>query len=477
MSHGGEVGGSSEPPLTDNSAEKSHWSACTRTACAAFGFALSALVFYPGLFTPDSLEQFSQAQSGDFGDWHPPAMAALWRVFEGVHDGPELLFFFHLALFWGGVWAIAAALVQRGLRWGALFPLIGLLPFVFNYLGLLWKDVALAAAWIFAAGIAFRRLARGEKLKPVEHAVIWLAFLYGALVRANTIFAAAPFALYLLSGDVFSRKLWPQLAALVLAPALILAATGLVNHTLLQADAEHPEDSLFLFDLVGISHQTGSNVVPGPWTQAQAAQIPSCYGPDKWDRIGLTCPFVTDTLDDRHIWGAPLVRDAWIHAILAHPIAYVAHRLAYANQLLRWSGPIPVNDSFMESEQTDARWRHHEGPIFHAYQKLSNTLAMTPVFRPYFWLLLSLCTLAASWFAADSPQRRFASALSASAAIYVLTYIPFGVASDFRYSYWSIIATLAAIAALAACELRHARRILTISGGVIAAAIAISALS
>ncbi|MFT3728880.1 MAG: hypothetical protein QM759_13740 [Terricaulis sp.] len=464
--------------MINSSTNKPVWDKWVHTACALFGFALSADAFYPGIFTPDSLEQFSQAQSGEFGDWHPPAMAALWRALNAIHLGPELLFFLHLALFWSGVWMIADALVRRGWRWGALFPLIGLLPFVFNFLGLLWKDVAVACAWTFAAGVAFRRMARGKKLNALEHTAVWLAFLYGALVRANTIFAAAPLALYLLSGDIFTRRLWPQLAALVLAPALILSATAFVNHTVLQADAEHPEDSLFLFDLVGISRATGAQLVPGPWTPQQAALIPTCYHPDKWDWVGMgKCEFLTSTLDDRHIWGTPVVRQAWIQAIATHPATYAAHRLAFSNEILRWLGPIPVNDSFMESEMSDARWRHHPGLLFRAYQKLCVSLASTSLFRPYFWLLLSLCTLTAAWFAADSPQRRFAGALSASAAIYVLTYLPFGVASDFRYIYWSIIATLAALAALLACELKRPRTLLAASAAVLIAAIGVSALS
>lgn len=439
------------------------------------GFAVSAAAFYPGVFTPDSLEQFRQAQDGDFGDWHPPAMAALWRLFNTVHVGPELPFFFHLFLFWFGLWAVSRALVRCGWRWGRYLPLIGLAPFVFNYLGVLWKDVALASAWTFAAGLVFRRRACLEKLTPIEHGAVWLAFLYGALVRANSIFAAAPLALYLVSGDVFSRKIWPQLAALALIPAFILLSTAAINHSLLKAEAEHPEDSLFLFDLVGISHNVGANVVPGPWTPAQAAQIPNCYAPDKWDHVGMgRCQFVTDTLEANHSWGARLMRDAWLRAILAHPFAYAEHRLAFTNQILRWRGPIPAHDAFMESEMTDVRWRHQSNMLFRAYDATCQFLANTPLFRPYFWLLLSLCTLGASWSATDSQQRRFASGLSASAAIYILTYIPFGVASDFRYSYYSIVATLAAIAALTACQIRDPRRVYAYSAGLMLAAIALS---
>ena len=452
------------------------WASAAITAC---GFALSALAFYPGIFTPDGLDQFAQARSGQFEDWHPPMMAALWFVLDRVHDGPELIFFTHLSLFWIGVWAASDAIVRAGWRWGAFLPLIGFAPFIFDFLGLLWKDVALASAWLFAAGIAFRRFARGEKLRLAGYILIGAAYIYGALVRGNSIFAAAPLALYLLNIDVFSRRIWPQIAACILAPALLLAGASAFNQLVVHADPQHPEDSLFLFDLVGISHRTRTNLVPGPWTAAQARRIPDCYGADKWDHVGMgACRFLTQTLDDRELWGEPAIAHAWAGAIVQHPTQYALHRMAFTNQILRWLGPIPVHDSFMESEITDPRYAHDPGPIFRAYEAICEAFDGTPFFRPYFWLLLSVSALTLSWFASDSPQRRFAAAVSASSAIYLLTYVVFGVASDFRYAYWSIIGACVALTALGACTWRmprHAAVAAISCASVIAAAIAVSA--
>jgi hypothetical protein len=376
------------------------------------------------------------------------------------------------------LWAVSDGIVRGGARWGVLLALIGLAPFVFNYLGLLWKDVALASAWLFAAGIAFRRFARGEKLGLLEHAMISAAFLYGALVRGNSIFAAAPLVLYFLNVDVFSRRIWPQVAACVLAPALLIASASVFNHQIVQAEAQQPEDSLFLFDLVGISHQTRTNLVPGPWTPAQARRIPDCYGADKWDHVGMgDCRFLTQTLDDRGLWGQPAISRAWISAIMQHPVQYVAHRVAFTNQILRWLGPIPVRDAFMESEITDSRYEHQPGPIFRAYEAASDALDRTPLFRPYLWLLLSAATVVLSRLAADSPQRRFAAAIGASAFLYLATYVVFGVASDFRYAYWAIVGACVALGALAACAWNTPRRAAiaaTVCAGAIAVAIAVS---
>ena len=41
--------------------------------------AAQAYAYAPGLMTWDSIRQYGQALSGDFDDWHPPAMEWLWR--------------------------------------------------------------------------------------------------------------------------------------------------------------------------------------------------------------------------------------------------------------------------------------------------------------------------------------------------------------------------------------------------------------
>lgn len=419
-------------------------------ALALAGFAVSALVFYPGLFTPDSLMQFEQAQSGQFGDWHPPIMAALWRVLMLIYHGPQPLFLLHLALFWSGAFAVGDALARRGAAWAAWFPLIGFLPFVFNFLGVLWKDVALASSWFFALGWTFRQRTLDRPTHIVGLVAIWLAFTYGALVRANSIFAAAPLALYLTGSDVLSRRIWPQIAACILTPALLLAGTHVVNDALLRAKQEKPIDSLLIFDLQGMSHALDRNLLPGPWTPDEALRIPACYRADNWSWFfnGNDCGFITDRYYQHDLWGSKIISSAWLSAVTDHPAAYIRHRIDFTSEFMRLRWSSPERDIWTDSAIEDPRYAFHPGPIFRAYVALCQKLAATPFFRPWFWLLLGCVVFGLSLRRADTTTRRFASALAASAIIYLLTYIVVGVASDFRYAYWSICAALAALAAL-----------------------------
>ena len=71
-------------------------------------------------------------------------------------------------------------------------------------------------------------------------------------------------------------------------------------------------------------------------------------------------------------------------------------------------------------------------------------------FRVVFWLVLAgTCILAAPRCSAQS--RRLVTALSLSSLIYLVTYFFVGVASNFRYAYWPVLAT-GVTSIIVACE-------------------------
>ena len=50
---------------------------------------------------------------------------------------------------------------------------------------------------------------------------------------------------------------------------------------------------------------------------------------------------------------------------------------------------------------------------------------------------------AVAWPARSTPAGAFAVAVTASAVVYVASFFVLGVAADFRYAYWCVLATLA----------------------------------
>jgi peptidoglycan/LPS O-acetylase OafA/YrhL len=56
------------------------------------------------------------------------------------------------------------------------------------------------------------------------------------------------------------------------------------------------------------------------------------------------------------------------------------------------------------------------------------------------WLLVCMAACCWGWPRRDTNDGAFALGVCGSATIYVMTYFFIGVASDFRYGYWAVLA-------------------------------------
>jgi peptidoglycan/LPS O-acetylase OafA/YrhL len=74
---------------------------------------------------------------------------------------------------------------------------------------------------------------------------------------------------------------------------------------------------------------------------------------------------------------------------------------------------------------------------------VNNALVGTPLLRAGTWLALCAVVCFAGWRRRDTAAGAFAIGAGGSAVIYVLTFAAVGVASDFRYAYWALVAGLA----------------------------------
>ena len=70
-------------------------------------------------------------------------------------------------------------------------------------------------------------------------------------------------------------------------------------------------------------------------------------------------------------------------------------------------------------------------------------LKPTPFLRAGFWLLACILVCGASWRRSPPREAAFAFGVCGSATVYVLSFYAVGVASDFRYAYWAVLAGIA----------------------------------
>jgi hypothetical protein len=416
---------------------------------AAAAYALTLLVFYPGYITIDARYVYADAQAWHFGDWQSPAMAALWRLVDPVAPGALSMFLLTATLYWLGFGTLALMAARRSLWLGLATVFLALTPPAFFLVGMIWRDVLFAVIWLVAAVLAFALADRDARLRRPAQALALLLIAFGVLLRPNALVAAPLIAAY---------ALWPmrfevKRTAMVFLPALALcyALVPLVYYGLLDAERQNPLHSIMVFDLGGITHFTGENQFPVAWSPEQTALLTSkCYDPVRWDTYWHVepCPFVMRRLEQPGdtLFGTPRLVSAWWQAISAHPLAYLSHRATFMWQFLARSNLVlPVWDWL------DPASSYGHRPYFTPLVALHDRLQPTVLFRPGLWLVFALAVAAWAWPARATAAGAFAVGVTTSAVVYVLSFTAFGVAADFRYAYWCVLATLAgAVAAVLA---------------------------
>jgi hypothetical protein len=412
-------------------------------ALTAAGYGLTLVIFYPGIMTFDAKYSHQDIARGVLGDWQSPVMTVLWAVIDPIAPGSGSMFLLIATSYWLGFGLLALALADRLTRLALLLPLLALLPPAFVFVGIIWRDVLFATSWLLAAAIAFAVAGRGARLR-VPASVLALALCgFGVLLRPNALIAAPILGAYLA---------WPaQMSVRRTALLFVPAAAGfflliqLVYYGVLGATRQHSYQSIMVFDLGGISHFTKENQYPVGWSEAETTQLlNTCYQPTQWDiywRRFEPCDFVMRRIErEQGLFGTPVITGAWARAVLRHPLAYLRHRAAFMWNFLGGSNNTTMWIADIEAQEETV---FPDRPAFVALVSLHDMLKPTPLFRTGSWLLVCMVVCGFAWRRRETPEGAFAIGVCGSAAVYVLTFLPAGVASDFRYGYWAVLAGIA----------------------------------
>ena len=426
------------------------WAKANRTALViagmtAAGFALTLYIFYPGVTNFDAFYVYQDMTTSNFGDWQSPVMLALWSLIDPIAPGMGSMLLLTVALYWLAFAVAALAIARHSPQLAVLPPLLALTPPAFVLVGVIWRDVLFAIVWMLGAAAVFAAADRDRKLRvPVQVAASGL-FLFGVLLRPNALAAAPILAAYLIWPERFS---WKRMALLYVPAALALfGLVQVIYYGAFNAKRQHPLHSIIVFDLGGISHFAKENVFPGTWTTKESNLITDgCYKPIAWDIYWTQqpCLFVMERLEGEALFGTPALADAWRHAVVSHPIAYLEHRAVYfwtflaGENLAMWSRDLDDPDKIIFADK----------PRLMAVKAINDALLPTPLFRTGAWLLLNLAVCLFAWRRRNSPAGAFALGICGSAVVYVLTFFAVGVSTDLRYAYWAILTGLVGTTAI-----------------------------
>ena len=217
---------------------------------------------------------------------------------------------------------------------------------------------------------------------------------------------------------------------------MAIPASDVFNHKILRAEPTFPLGSLETFDIAGIAHYSGDMSVFGDERVTQGL-LAECYTPVLWDTLGDAgkCTVIQKALGQHPT-------DKWISAISHHPLAYAKHRIAhYDYELSTFLLVYHPGDKVYN-------WKYFDHVKPRAIKdKMFDGIRFCSAFAPWFVLVLGWVGLALTYPSSTretSCLKNAAFCLATSGLGYMMAYIFIGVASEYRYYYWPMIAIFVA---------------------------------
>ncbi len=419
------------------------------------GIAIAGVILYsyPGLVSYDSVDQLAQGRHWQLGDWHPPAMSALWRVVELFVGGPFGMLVLQTTALVLGAYAIVRD--QVSLHTAAIVALaIAWFPPILTVTGVIWSDPQMAGYLL--VGIAALLSPR-----PRVRLLGLLAFVLASALRHNAL--AATFAPLALLWGREQRSLARRYALAVVVWIAVTAASLGINAALV-TEHQHPfARSAAPMDISGIIHfappitdaalkQLLSGVPLHVDHELQQA-IAAAYEP-RGSFIYFEHPQPLAEPATPAEFAAVAV--AWRKLIAAYPLAYAKHRATVFQLVVQARARIAVpaltqTFAYIGTPELDHElglagepslvqrgwfwWVRHCGAIWYA---------------PLAYLVISLVLLG---FVRGN---RVAFAVLGSSLGYELTIFFLAPAADYRYSHYLLLTTLIALVLVIAKRARRA---------------------
>jgi hypothetical protein len=411
------------------------------TMLLAAGFGLTLVIFYPGVMTYDAKFVYEDIAKGTMGDWQSPVMVWLWALIDPIAPGAGSMFLLIATTYWLGFGFLSLALASRGKASALLLPLLAMTPPALCLAGIIWRDVLFATCWLLAATVAFAVSERPSPIRLTGQVLALALVILGVLLRPNALLAAPVLTAYI----VWLSRVSLRKAAILYVPAVIglFGLVQLVYYGMLDAKRQHPLQTIMIFDLGGISHYSKENQFPVDWSESENAMLLNgCYQPTQWDIYWRLepCDFVMRKVErEKGLFGTSAIPRAWLLAILHHPVAYLRHRSAFmwnflaADNLTMWTVDVEHSTKNVFADRA----------AFNALVSAHDVLKPTPFLRAGSWFLACFIVCCLSWRRSGPREAAFALGVCGSATIYVLSFYAVGVASDFRYGYWAVLAAIA----------------------------------
>jgi len=393
--------------------------------------------FYPGFYSYDSIYQLIQAKENAYIDSHPPIMAILWNFLMKFYLNPATMLFFQLGILFAAITYSALQHNSQGMWRRVLFILvIPFLPFVINFSGVMWKDILMAYALLFASIILLQNM----KISNVQLFVVFLLLLFATLIRINGIFASLPLFL-LLFYKYFGGKSYSKI---ILVTMFSVVISFNVSNLLISKNYKVEESNVgnlyFVNEIYLYSLKEGESLIPGvKFEDIKACENVVIADSNQIARIMCLLPlgykFDANTPDLSPIFFKSFFNDPQSYFEFRNHKFFNYIRIGDKDPWYYWHNRIienSINLNFSDKKLTN---------FVESY--VLKTADLLPIlFKPYFWISLQILFLISNVSRSNSNHKVTMIALSSSSILYALSFYPVVDVADFRYAYWNVLCVL-----------------------------------
>ena len=403
-------------------------------------------IFYPGYMSIDSLYQYHQSKTLEFTDHHPPVMAGVWSLLNYIFSGPQGLLFFHLILFWSAILILFKNFRDKHNAYIVIF--ICYLPWILNFIGVLWKDVGMAFSLLLFFSLSLKKLEGSFIKKFLKISTMFLLIFYSLSVRHNAFFAVIPILFYTINKWYPELRMWKSIIYCFGIVALSLTLNHILIYNLMQVSKANSYRGLMVDDLSYLSIKTGKSLVPNVSFE-DLKECSKIYIGETQLHLKDVCLQHKKTYKENNPFLNNSLNEIWIYEVMKHPYEILYFRLSIFSYFLRspanspygiWHSGISENQEL--NKEKIKREETYTSLITEKFV-LSTAKFLPFLFKPYWWLWLN-SLLYLIYFTSYKKKIEF-EALLASSTFYILGYLPITPSADFRYIYWSVLATTISI--------------------------------
>ncbi|MEX1133646.1 MAG: hypothetical protein WED83_02245 [Acidimicrobiia bacterium] len=431
---------------------------------AIAGALVTILVFYPGYMSNDSFTQLKQAQTGMTSDNHPVLLVFVWMASQWVAYGPFVMLLAQSALFWSGLYLLSGVVARQDTRLRLLTIAIGFFPPVAGLLGTIWKDIWLTGFLLWAAYFAARFVE--ERTWPTALGAA-VSALMAVSMRHNGVAAIVPLTIAVAATALRPaiggwRPILRNLSQIFVGTLLALALFGIST---IFASAVADTKGYFWqvladYDLAAISVRTDNLVVPSTRLKEGAGldEVTNVY--TERSLLPLYRPLCEENTSEcqpvfrRSTSSIELhkLRSTWIREIAANPGIYLAHRWDVFSEVIGATDNPVWAPYYTQRYAQDLEIATPASPFNNAVGRIMARLSTTPIY--WVWLYGLVLIAVAGLTVVRLSQKRSSRAsfitmmVAMSGLLYLASYLPLAPSPDFRYSHWTILSSLVALASM-----------------------------